>query len=180
MRYLTTPPNLNDLDAWMRDRFTKRAFKDSQRFGEKFQIFHPDYAGISGEFIQKYNGPSIDNSKVGVYTPFQTDNDLVEIMREAVGVDGHLSNAILYPSEFGCLGWHTNANHPGTRYYASYSEEGDGFFRYLDNNTGEVVTVQDEKGWMFREFDIPNPEDELFWHCVYAGTGKRISFGWIY
>ena len=52
----------------------------------------------------------------------------------------------LYPPK-GFIDWHNNANASAYNLIFTWSEKGDGWFKYVDPKTQEVVTVQDEKGW---------------------------------
>lgn len=47
----------------------------------------------------------------------------------------------------GFLGWHNNANASAYNLIFSWSETGDGYFKYVDGHTGDEVVVQDKKGW---------------------------------
>tara|TARA_Y100000593_G_scaffold75007_1_gene138262 strand:- start:10693 stop:11217 length:525 start_codon:yes stop_codon:yes gene_type:complete len=80
----------------------------------------------------------------------------------------------MYPACGGYMGWHTNSDAPYERIYMVYSETGESWFKYKDPVTGEIVSVQDNKGWNLYRFKTP--KDELFWHCVYAEC-NRYSFG---
>lgn len=71
------------------------------------------------------------------------------------------------------LPWHTNSDTAGKRLYYTYGD-GSGIFRYKDYNTDKIHEDYDEQGWTVREFYIPS--DQLFWHTVYAGTGRH-TFG---
>ena len=73
------------------------------------------------------------------------------------------------------MGWHTNSNLKGNRTYLSWVDEDDkSFFRYLDVNTGEVVTKWEKKGWNENNFMVT--DDNLYWHCV-GSKCNRISLG---
>ena len=52
----------------------------------------------------------------------------------------------LYPPE-GFIGWHNNANASSYNLIFTWSEHGDGWFKYVDPKTQELVTIQDDKGW---------------------------------
>ncbi|MEM6462925.1 MAG: hypothetical protein AAF724_13510 [Pseudomonadota bacterium] len=74
------------------------------------------------------------------------------------------------------MSWHTNSRTPGWRVYINYAEtEGDSFFRYLQSDTGEVITLED-RHWNVRVF--PVSRDTPFWHCVYSQT-DRFSLGYM-
>tara|TARA_E500000305_G_C4000777_1_gene227208 strand:+ start:113 stop:730 length:618 start_codon:yes stop_codon:yes gene_type:complete len=73
------------------------------------------------------------------------------------------------------MGWHTNNEREGIRFYFTYSfEEKSNFFRYRNPYTEEVVDSYDKVGWNFRLFYID--KENPFWHCVVANS-KRYSFG---
>lgn len=83
------------------------------------------------------------------------------------------SGHFLYPPG-GFMGWHTNSQYPGWRLYINYAEiPGKSFFRYLDPESGKIVTSWD-KQWNFRLFKI-DPK-RPFWHAVYSEM-NRYSFG---
>lgn len=52
----------------------------------------------------------------------------------------------LYPPQ-GFIGWHNNANASAHNLIFTWSENGDGWFKYIDPKTQELITVPDEKGW---------------------------------
>ena len=51
----------------------------------------------------------------------------------------------LYPPS-GYIGWHNNANASAHNLIFSWSENGDGWFKYVDPKTNEIVTVKDTQG----------------------------------
>jgi len=55
----------------------------------------------------------------------------------------------LYPPQ-GFIGWHNNANAAAHNLIFTWSETGDGWFKYIDPKTQELVTVPDEKGWSLK------------------------------
>jgi hypothetical protein len=59
----------------------------------------------------------------------------------------------LYPPN-GFIGWHNNANASAFNLIFTWSENGDGWFKYVDPNTlsttREVITVPDKKGWQLK------------------------------
>lgn len=54
--------------------------------------------------------------------------------------------ATLYPPD-GFISWHNNANAPAYNFIFTWSETGEGCFKYVDATTGETVVLQDKKGW---------------------------------
>jgi|TARA_B110000908_G_C10263131_1_gene460905 hypothetical protein len=54
--------------------------------------------------------------------------------------------ATLYPPN-GFISWHNNANAAAYNFIFTWSETGEGHFKYLDAKTGEIVVLQDKKGW---------------------------------
>lgn len=52
----------------------------------------------------------------------------------------------LYPPG-GYISWHNNANASAYNIIFSWSETGEGNFRYVDGHTGREVVMQDKKGW---------------------------------
>ena len=74
------------------------------------------------------------------------------------------------------MGWHTNSDHPGDRWYLVYNkDDNSSFFRYIDPETGKMITKWEPKGWSINHFKINNSKNPL-WHCIYANS-DRISIG---
>lgn len=95
---------------------------------------------------------------------------------------GTPTNALVmaYPDK-GYIGWHHNGNAPGFNILMTYSEDGNGWFKYWDREKQEIVTMQDEPGWTCKVGYYPsqrNEKDKVYWHC--AQTEKqRISVAWV-
>jgi len=86
---------------------------------------------------------------------------------------------VYYP-EGGFMGWHNNWNASGYNILFSYSEKGNGFFRYLDPVTKKVVNMQDKPGWTCKVgyFGRGREPDKVFYHCA-GSHEKRISLGFV-
>lgn len=107
----------------------------------------------------------------------RVDQIVFSRIRELFGMKRGLSLSnsghFLYPPG-GYMSWHTNSQKPGWRLYINYAEEpGKSFFRYLDPESGEIVTSYDRQ-WNFRFFRIDPAKP--FWHTVYSDT-YRYSLG---
>lgn len=95
---------------------------------------------------------------------------------------GSYSNALImaYPDK-GYIGWHHNGNAPGYNILMTYSQDGNGCFKYFDRKTDKIVTMPDQPGWTVKVGYYPNQRNErdrVYWHC--AETSKqRISIAWI-
>ncbi len=90
-----------------------------------------------------------------------------------------LRNYIMYEKN-GYMGWHTNRDCTGIRYYLTWAEEeGKSFFKYLDGD--KIVSVPDVKGWQVNKFLVTGkhgPNDyNYFLHSVESNT-NRLSIGY--
>ena len=93
-------------------------------------------------------------------------------------IGAHTSALLSYYPKGGFVGWHTNYDASAYQVLFTWST-GKGFFRYLDNKTGELVTHQDVAGWQARHYYF-GPESEPHnhcWHSAYAG-GDRITLAY--
>jgi len=90
----------------------------------------------------------------------------------------HTSALLTYYPPGGYVGWHTNYDANAYQILFTWSD-GNGFFRYLDNKTGEMVTIPDVKGWQCRHyyFGSDKEPENLCWHSAYAG-GERITLAY--
>jgi len=74
----------------------------------------------------------------------------------------------------GLTGWHTNSNSAGYQFLFTWSETGEGAFRYKDVETGKIITLQDKPGWQARQYHFSDQPSELLWHCCYTDC-ERIT-----
>jgi len=85
-----------------------------------------------------YNGPHPSEYK-------KTWQELDKALKTELGL-GSSALSTLYPPD-GFIGWHNNANASQHNLIFTWSQDGDGWFKYIDPVTQEVITIQDEKGW---------------------------------
>jgi hypothetical protein len=88
--------------------------------------------------------------------------------------------ATIYPKN-GYMAWHNNNDAPGHNVLFTWTENGQGFFRYQDPETKEIVTMNDKPGWTCKVgyFASRNEMDKIFWHCCSADE-IRITVAWIF
>jgi len=76
-----------------------------------------------------------------------------------------------YPPD-GFIGWHNNANAKGYNLIFTWSETGDGWFKYIDEN-GEQVTVKDKKGWSCKAGYFGDYiDDQVCYHAAWTGCWR--------
>ena len=74
-----------------------------------------------------------------------------------------------YPPK-GYIEWHTNWNAFGYQIIFTWSESGDGYFRYFDKEKNDFVTHEDKKGWQARwyRFGRLNEPEHHCWHSAWT------------
>lgn len=83
------------------------------------------------------------------------------------------SLATYYPPK-GFVGWHTNWNNPGYQILLTWSETGDSYFLYEEDD--EIKKIQERPGWQAHVVKFGNKEsDEVFWHAAYTNCDR---FAW--
>ena len=86
---------------------------------------------------------------------------------------------VYYPAG-GFMGWHNNWNASGYNIILSHSKEGNGFFRYRDPITKEIVNMKDSPGWTCKVgyFGKGREPDKVVYHC--AGSHEpRLTLGFV-
>jgi hypothetical protein len=82
----------------------------------------------------------------------KTWSQLDEKMKTELGLQSSALST-LYPPD-GFIGWHNNANASAFNLIFTWSEKGDGWFKYIDpstlSTTREVITVPDKQGWQLK------------------------------
>lgn len=77
----------------------------------------------------------------------------------------------LYPPQ-GFISWHNNADAPGYNLIFTWSETGDGWFKYIDED-GKEVTMQDTKGWSLKAGYFGDYDDgKLCYHAAYTNCWR--------
>jgi len=71
--------------------------------------------------------------------------------------------------------WHSDSDVTGYAMLFSYSEKGDGYFKYRDPITNDINTIQDDIGWMVRGMYYGNKPETTLWHCVVSNC-FRVTF----
>lgn len=115
-------------------------------------------------------------------TFFQAKVRMIGLLEDLFKVPVRFSSSLWYPPGAYRL-WHTNETQPGWRMYLidlddSYdATQGRPFFRYMNPETHEVVTLE-EHPKMMRFFKIEQAPENRFWHCIVNPTpSDRWSFG---
>lgn len=85
-----------------------------------------------------------------------------------------------YPPE-GFISWHNNANAPGYNVLFSWSETGDGWFKYWDWDKQEEVTIHDVPGWQCKMgyFGRYMDPKSVCYHAAYTKCW-RISVAYVF
>lgn len=86
---------------------------------------------------------------------------------------------VYYPSG-GFMGWHNNWNAAGYNILLTYSQDGDGFFRYRDPKTHEIITMEDRVGWSCKVgyYGRGREPDKVYYHCA-GSNSPRLTLGFI-
>jgi len=80
--------------------------------------------------------------------------------------DGMNALCFFYPED-GFVGWHTNEDAPGHTLLFTWSETGDGFYRFKDKDSGEIKTLPDKPGWVCRTgYYGDGVFGRIQWHCA--------------
>lgn len=85
---------------------------------------------------------------------------------------------MVYPPN-GFIGWHTNENCHGYNIILSYSLKGNGFFRYQDPKTKEIITLNDPVGWSAKAGYFGFKEEDIFWHTARGFEEHRLTCSFV-
>lgn len=97
-------------------------------------------------------------------------SQLDEDIKTELGIN---TNALsqLYPPD-GFIAWHNNADAKGYNLIFTWSETGDGWFKYIDNN-GKEVTIKDKKGWSCKASYFGDYiDDQVCYHAAHTNCWR--------
>ena len=112
--------------------------------------------------------------------PFILDT-LLGLVNKHKGLDytnmGMSNNPMLYKEYMGnrgYMGWHTNCDKPGHRWYLVYNtHDKQSYFRWIQNE--QMYQIFEPKGWSINSFQLGDCDNEL-WHCIFSNK-IRFSIG---
>lgn len=115
---------------------------------------------VGHEFFTREANPSFRKN---------TTAELAWMNRDLIGWLGVRHNALTawYPPG-GYISWHNNANAPAYNLIFTWSENGNGEFRYVDPVTKKVVVMKDHAGWQCKAayFGHYGEPERLFYHSA--------------
>lgn len=88
-----------------------------------------------------------------------------------------LALTLVYPKH-GFIGWHTNENAIGHNLILSYCTDEEGWFKYQDPTSKEIIELPSRKGWSAKYGYYGNKENNILWHCAY-NTKPKLTIGMI-
>lgn len=185
----------------MFDDFRKRFFELKDKHGVESGLSSSPMAGLPHEtycqedyliecqkkpseygFAKKYH--SINIPQMARDESTEASKEWRQYLKEqkdhmSVILGAHTSALSLFYPPDGFIGWHTNANATSHQLLFTWSETGEGYFRYQDPKTKEIVTLQDKPGWNVRAhyFGGEHEPDFLYWHTAYTKC-DRFSFAY--
>jgi len=165
--YIEKKDNLITEYSSVDDRYFKKAFKE-------YPIKEYSFPRAA-----KFTGTMSTNKDHGDPFFFDLVNKKVLRLQNTLGAPQN-ALCVLYPDD-GYIGWHHNGNAPGYNILFSYSQDGDGYFKYYDREKDEVIYMQDNPGWNVKCGYYPYEKTEpnrVYWHA--AATKKaRMSIAFV-
>lgn len=179
---------LETLDGFVNTFRSIEGYNDS-----KYHFYDPENAPTNGEHYcnednlwlqmalgEKHSGYPEQHFSQPVSQMAQRDPDkwkdieytVKKKFPEVLGV--HSSALFNYYPPGGFVGWHTNWNANAYQLLFTWSETGDGYFKYYDLESQSIVTIQDVPGWQCRwyYFGRHDEPDHHCWHAAYAGCDR--------
>jgi hypothetical protein len=145
-------------------------FPDSMK-GYEFRLNKKEHMFFNNEFAE--------SAEEGLYrTKFI--KTLAEINHQMWNFMGCRNQALtaMYPPG-GYIAWHNNANAAAWNFIFTYSETGEGHFKYWDIEKQEIVYMHDKPGWQckagyFGRYDEP---ENVFYHAAETKCWRQtVSF----
>ena len=171
--------NVEQKEKWTGDAYLKRLLEVEGENHEGFpdhmvaRNFKPSQPETMRESFERDCNPDIRNA---------ITRELHDINNEMMMFLGTRNNALCaYYPENGYISWHTNWNAPGYNLIFSWSENGNGWFKVRDPNTGQIITYHDKPGWQLKAgyFGHRGERDKICYHAASTDC-KRITVSFIF
>lgn len=160
---------------------TQKALDDPEYFcGEEYLEYMLSIGDKHSGFPEEHMAHPISTSVRNDPSKFSGFRDKVK-HEFAQELGAHTSALLNYYPPGGFVGWHTNWNANAYQVLFTWSRTGDGYFKYRDPATGEIVTIEDKPGWQCRHyyFGRQDEPEHHCWHAAYAGC-DRITLAYKY
>lgn len=183
------------LDNIISDFFQPKLVDLGKKTRDRKDDLQPNNYGCSEEYLKealKHSTPKygFPRSCLGLGMSMQsTPPQFLEIFeptqRKVTKIGTYLGTPVnaltmLYPDN-GYIGWHHNGNAPGYNILFSYSQDGEGCFKWYEKATKTIHVIKDNPGWNVKVGYYPSEKTEtdmVYWHC--AETKKqRVSLAYI-
>lgn len=138
----------------------------SEEYFRNFAISNPKHKGFPVEHM------SLPIDRItSAEEPVAAINEYVRA--DFVSELGANANALFnYYPPGGFVGWHTNENNSGHQFLFTWSQDGDGYFRYYDKQKDEIVHIPDVPGWQCRHYHFGQDEPDHCWHAAYTNSPR--------
>lgn len=181
---------LNKLEKIRTTLFSLETFGD-----KKYNFYGPKDAITRGEFYtsdeflsdilarEKDYGYPVEHFSQPIGNAADQSPEIFKQFYNSVKYDfalelGSIANALFnfYPPG-GFVGWHNNWNAAAHQILFTWSETGNGFFKYQDNETGNIIKLEDKPGWQARHYRFEQKEEKRCWHAAYTSC-RRITLAY--
>lgn len=163
-------------DRWLSEEYLKEIIDMGQRHegfpdhlvAYNFKPHQPDQNRFEDTADHNFRKSIMDN----VY-------DLNSQMMFFLGVRNNALTSFYPPG--GYISWHNNANAHAYNLIFSWSETGEGWFKYRNPVTGEIVHMQDHAGWQCKAgyFGHYGQPDKICYHAASTDC-RRITVSFIF
>lgn len=165
-----------------------------------FYLFKTEDLNLSGESSCKYKGFEIENYKTALEKAISTDylnqrlrdihNPKIEIAynkiigetaggkflldnsKSLLDYDGYYTSGY---DPYGFVGWHSDTDIFGNYIFIVYQQDKEGYYRYRDPNTNEIITLEQQVGWNIYSHRLGAKKNDTVWHCAWSET-PRFTF----
>lgn len=162
---LTCAKEMGNSERWLSDDYLKHIMGEGTKHDGYPEVILGHSLGINNLSFAHREDNIIEKAKLITERLYQV-NTLLQtnlMMRK---------NALfcIYPPG-GFISWHNNANAPAYNVIFTWSETGDGWFKYFDQSKKEIIKMQDQAGWQCKVgyFGPYNSDPRaLLYHSAYT------------
>ena len=161
--HLTCQEDASNRHWWVGDDYLREVINqgtDHEGFPDSMHGYEVSVHRKGHEFFTRDAAPVFRKEKTA---------ELSTMMKNLIDWLGVRHNALtaFYPPG-GYISWHNNANASAYNLIFSWSETGNGYFKYVDPETKEVVKMKDHSGWQCKAayFGHYGEPERLFYHAA--------------
>lgn len=119
--------------------------------------------------LRDIKNPKIELAYNKVIGETEAGKFLLDNMKVLFNYDGFYTSGY---DPYGFVGWHSDTDIFGDYIFVVYQKDKEGYLRYKDPDTGDIITLNQEPGWHIYSHRLGTKKTDTVWHCAWSNSAR--------